>query len=54
MPSYDFRCVKCKKKFSRTMAIAEYEAKKYKCPKCGSAKLEQLVTGFLTVTSKKS
>lgn len=54
MPVYDFRCSKCNKKFTRMMSISEYESRKYKCPKCGSGRVEQLVSSFLTITSKKS
>ncbi len=54
MPIYEFRCSKCKKKFSLNMSLADLEGKRYKCPKCGGRKLAQLITGFLTVTSRKS
>jgi putative FmdB family regulatory protein len=54
MPVYDFRCGNCKKKFSQTMSISEYEKKKVKCPKCGSRKVEQQLAAFYAVTSKKS
>lgn len=54
MPAYDFQCEKCNKTFIRTMKISEYEKSKPKCPKCDSAKVKQRVTGFQTITSKKS
>lgn len=54
MPIYDFKCSRCKKKFTRFMSIAEFESKKRKCPKCGSSKVDQLITSFLTITAKKS
>ena len=54
MPHYDFICQKCKKSFSRIMNFAEHEAGKVVCPKCKSKKVEQKVTTFFTVTSKKS
>jgi putative FmdB family regulatory protein len=54
MPVYEFRCEKCKKRFTHTMAISEYEKKKFKCPKCKSTKVRQQITGFQTITSKKS
>ena len=40
MPIYDFKCYRCKKKFTRIMSIAEFESKKRKCPACGSSKVE--------------
>ncbi len=36
MPTYQYRCEKCGKKFERTETISEHEALKVKCPKCGS------------------
>ena len=54
MPVYDFRCSKCNKKFTVTMSISEYGSRKVKCPKCGNSRVEQLITHFQTITSKKS
>lgn len=54
MPTYEFKCEKCNKKFSQIMSIAEYDKTKFKCPKCKSARVKQQITAFQTVTSKKS
>jgi len=54
MPTYDFRCEKCKKKFSLTMTISEYEKKKIRCPKCKSTRVKQQISSFQAITSKKS
>ena len=54
MPSYDYRCPNCKKKFTAMLSIREHDAGKAKCPKCGGKKLEQLITGFQVKTSRKS
>jgi putative FmdB family regulatory protein len=54
MPTYDYVCNKCKKKFSAMMRISEREAKKVKCPKCSSADVTQTIQPFFTTTSKKS
>jgi len=54
MPSYDYRCPKCKKKFTALLSIGEHDAGKAKCPKCGGKKLEQLITAFQVKTSRKS
>jgi putative FmdB family regulatory protein len=54
MPSYDYRCPKCKKKFTAMLSIREHDAGKVKCPKCGGKKLEQLITAFQVKTSRKS
>jgi len=54
MPTYDFVCEKCSKPFTVVLKLAEYEKKKYKCPKCNSKKVKQQISGFQTITSKKS
>jgi len=54
MPTYDFKCEKCNKKFSMTMTVSEYEKTKLRCPKCKSTKVKQQITPFQVQTSKKS
>lgn len=54
MPSYDFVCGKCKKKFTLTMSVSEYEKTKPRCPKCKSTGVKQQISSFQTITSKKS
>ncbi|MBW2028872.1 MAG: zinc ribbon domain-containing protein [Deltaproteobacteria bacterium] len=54
MPSYDFRCEKCRKRFTLTLTISEYERTKVRCPKCKSTRVKQEITPFQVVTSKKS
>ena len=54
MPTYDFRCKKCKKEFSTLLSLREYEKGKISCPKCKGKRVEQLVTHFMTKTSRKS
>ena len=52
MPSYDFRCEKCKKKFNLSMTISEYERTKIRCPKCKSTRVKQQITPIQIVTYK--
>jgi putative FmdB family regulatory protein len=54
MPTYDFKCEKCNKKFTLIISLSEYEKKKFRCPKCKSTRVKQQITSFQTVTSKKS
>jgi putative FmdB family regulatory protein len=54
MPQYDFVCQGCKKPFSTVLTLSQYEKGKIACPKCGSKKVEQQVSSFYAVTSKKS
>ncbi len=54
MPTYDFRCQKCNKHFSRRMPISEFVRHRTACPACRSKRVEKRITGFFAVTSKKS
>ena len=54
MPTYDFRCGGCRKKFSLAMSISERERKRIKCPKCGSQRVEAVFSSFVAKTSRKS
>jgi len=54
MPTYDFICEECNKHFTLQMKIAEYEKMGFQCPKCKGTKVKQQVSGFQTITSKKS
>ena len=54
MPTYEFTCEKCKKKFGLSMPVVEYEKKKFRCPKCKGTRVKQLISSFQAVTSKKS
>ena len=54
MPTYDFTCEKCNKKFSLILTVSEHENKKIRCPKCKSVRVKQQLTSFQVVTSRKS
>ena len=55
MPTYEFKCEKCKKFFSVEMSVSEYgQRKRFRCPKCKSYKTNRQITAFQTITSKKS
>ena len=54
MPRYEFVCENCQKSFTLDIKMAEYEKKKFRCPKCNSMKTRQQITSFQTITSKKS
>ena len=43
MPTYEFRCLNCKKRFDRTIAYADYESTKIACPFCGSESVTRLI-----------
>jgi putative FmdB family regulatory protein len=54
MPTYQYRCEKCGKRFERNETIPEHEAVKPQCPKCGSKNVTFVPGRFVVVTSKKS
>jgi putative FmdB family regulatory protein len=54
MPHYEYLRKSSENKFSTVLTLAEYEASRVKCPKCGSTKVEQQWAAFFATTSKKS
>lgn len=54
MPVYDYVCLDCNKPFELVLSLNEHDKENPKCPKCGSRNVEQDVTAFFAVTSKKS
>jgi putative FmdB family regulatory protein len=54
MPTYDYRCENCKKSFTVSLTMQQHDARKPACPKCGSRRVKQKITGFFAITKKKS
>ncbi len=57
MPFYDFQCLKCGHKFQEILSLVEYdkrERKGFRCPKCMTKRVEQVVVPAMVETSKKS
>jgi len=54
MPTYEFKCEKCKKAFSMVRSISEHAKSKVACPKCKSKKIQQIISVFMAKTSRKS
>jgi putative FmdB family regulatory protein len=54
MPQYEYFCHSCQKAFSKTLTLEEYEEGEVTCPHCGSKEVEQTLTAFFAVGSKKS
>jgi putative FmdB family regulatory protein len=53
MPTYEYACKQCGKRFELTLSFGKHE-KKQKCHKCESTKLEQRISSFVAVTNKKA
>ena len=54
MPTYEYRCEKCRKAFTRIESIAAHGRKKAACPHCKSTSVSQVFTPFYAKTVKKS
>jgi len=55
MPTYEFECSKCGKKFTRERTFRDFDrGKPVKCPKCSSTKVQQLLSAGFAKTAKKS
>ena len=54
MPTYEFRCKNCARKVILVISFKDYEKKGQKCPKCGSKRLERLISTVQVQTSRKS
>jgi len=54
MPTYEYHCKECNKKFDLMMTISQHEKAKVVCPKCNSKKVEQKAAAFFAVSAKKS
>jgi putative FmdB family regulatory protein len=54
MPIYEYLCKDCRNLFEKILTLAEYDREPIACPKCSSKNVEQELTAFYAVTSKKS
>jgi putative FmdB family regulatory protein len=54
MPTYDFQCHGCSGHFSLKQRIDEYGRDPVKCPECGSAEVERVITPSYPRTARKS
>ena len=43
MPSYDYRCLKCKNRFSVFISYSEYGKKPVACPNCSSTEVQRRI-----------
>ena len=54
MSQYVFLCEDCNKEFTQTLHMSEREKESVTCPLCGGKRVNQVVTAFSAVTSRKS
>lgn len=54
MPTYEYECKGCNKKFSVIQSVSERETAKISCPKCNGKSVQQRISTFTAKTSRKS
>ncbi len=54
MSEYVFFCEDCKKEFTRSLHMTDWEKGPEACPYCKGEHVHQVVTAFSAVTSRKS
>jgi len=54
MPVYDYICGDCHQPFETVLTLSEHDKEPVECPHCGSKNVEQQMTEFFAVTSRKS
>jgi putative FmdB family regulatory protein len=54
MPSYDYRCEKCRKRFAVVQRISEHTDRAPACPKCKSRRTRRELAPFFAKTGRKS
>jgi putative FmdB family regulatory protein len=54
MPTYDYRCLDCRKRFDVFMAYSEYGTKPVACPHCGSQNVSRRLSRVRLLRSEES
>ena len=54
MPIYEFRCAKCRTRFTLSLSIAEHGRRRATCPKCRSRDVVAVLSPFFAKTVRKS
>ncbi len=54
MPSYDYRCLKCKNRFSVFISYSEYGKKQVACPHCSSTEVQRRIGRVRVLRSDES
>jgi putative FmdB family regulatory protein len=54
MPTYEYYCQKCERTFAMHRSLNEHDSEPVECPYCKEANVEQILSPFVAVTSKKS
>ncbi len=54
MPGYDYRCMKCKNRFTVFMSYSEYGQKPVACPQCSSTNVQRRIGRIRVLRSEDS
>jgi putative FmdB family regulatory protein len=54
MPIYEYRCTKCRKRFSEQQPISAHGRRRPACPHCKSKAVEPVFSTFFAKTIRKS
>ena len=54
MAVYEYHCAACGHQFTRTERLRDHGTAKVICPKCRSARVEQMLAPFFAKTVRKS
>lgn len=54
MPTYDYQCGKCGKRFALVQRISAHTGRPPACPKCKSRSARRVLSAFFAKTGKKS
>jgi putative FmdB family regulatory protein len=54
MPSYEYHCRTCNREFMVYMSFKERDTAEVRCPQCQGTEVQQILSPFVAVTSKKS
>lgn len=54
MPMYEYKCLDCGKEATLALSMKDHDSRAVQCPSCKSKRMEQLFTGVMAKTSRKS
>jgi putative FmdB family regulatory protein len=54
MPTYEFRCLDCKRRFEVYLSYSQYGKHKLNCPKCNSEQIQRLISRVRVARSEES
>jgi len=54
MPIYEFRCAKCRTRFTLSMSISDHGRRRPVCPKCSGREVVAVLSPFFAKTVRKS